>query len=219
MTPDVQSYGVTHIGMDNTFTVFRDADDGGGSFPTDLGVTIGVLPFKTVVAEVGVDLLESSDDPLSFNAKIAVPEDILWAGAPTIQVGLCNVGTKKHVTDLNIVYAVVGKTIPGVGRISAGPYLGNRRVLVDRYGKRENTGFMVALDRGFLSVKDAGGNAYNQWVLAADYASGNNAFGGGGVGVYRFFTKDISLLTGPVWFNEEGINGKWKWTVQLDMNL
>ena len=43
--------------------------------------------------------------------------------------------------------------------------------------------------------------------------------GGGGVGLYYFFTKDISLLTGPVWFNEKEINGKWKWTLQLDINV
>jgi hypothetical protein len=39
------------------------------------------------------------------------------------------------------------------------------------------------------------------------------------VGLYYYFTKNIDLLTGPVWFNDEGINGKWKWTVQLDINL
>ena len=60
---------------------------------------------------------------------------------------------------------------------------------------------------------------YNKLVLAADYASGNNVLGGGGVGVYYYFTKDISLLTGPVWFNEQDINGKWKWTIQLDINV
>jgi hypothetical protein len=26
------------------------------------------------------------------------------------------------------------------------------------------------------------------------------------------------LLVGPVWFNEEAINGRWKWTIQLDIN-
>ena len=219
MTLDVQSYGVPHIGVDNYFTVFRDAEDGGGAFPTDLGLTIGVLPFKSVVAEVGVDLLESSDDPLYFNAKIGIPEGALFNGSPTLQVGIFNVGTKKDVTDQNIVHAVVGKTIPGVGRLSAGPYIGNKEVLVDADGDEENTGFMVAFDRGFLPVKDKDGNEYNQWVFAADYASGDNALGAGGFGIYRFFTKDISLLTGPVWFNEDAINGEWKWTVQLDINL
>ena len=69
-------------------------------------------------------------------------------------------------------------------------------------------------------VKDKEGkDEYNRLVLAADYASGNNVLGGGGVGVYYYFTKDISLLTGPVWFNEQDINGKWKWTIQLDINV
>lgn len=216
---DVQSYGVLHLGVDNYFTVFRKAEDGGGSFPTDVGLTIGVLPFSKVVAEVGVDLMESSDNPLFFNAKIGVPEDALFKWSPTIQVGIFNAGTEKDVTDQNILYAVIGKTIPGVGRLSAGPYIGNRRVLVDENGNEENTGFMVAFDRGFMPTKDKDGTEYNGWVFAADYASGRNALGGGGFGIYRFFTKDISLLTGPVWFNEPAINGDWKWTVQLDINL
>lgn len=219
MTPDVQSYGVMHIGVDNYFTVFRDVEDGGGAFPTDTGLTVGVLPFKAAVAEVGADLLESSDDPLYFNAKIGIPEDALFNGCPTLQVGLFNVGTTKDVTDQNIVYGVVGTTISGLGRLSAGPYIGNRRVLVDKAGNEENAGFMAAFDHGFLPTKDKDGNEYNRWVFAADYASGKNALGGGGFGVYHFFTKDISLLTGPVWFNEEAFNGEWKWTLQLDVNF
>jgi len=78
---------------------------------------------------------------------------------------------------------------------------------------------MVAFDHGFLPVKDKEGNEFNRIVFAADYASGNNAIGGGGFGLYYYFTKDISLLTGPVWFNDQGINGKWKWTTQLDINV
>lgn len=148
-----------------------------------------------------MDLLESSDDPLFFNAKVGVPEGALCNGSPTIQVGIFNVGTKKDVTNQNIVHAVIGKTILGIGRLSVGPYIGNRKVLVDKYGNEENTGFMIAFDRGFLSIKDKDGNEYNRLVFAADYASGKNAFGGGGFGIYHFFTKDISLLTGPVWFN------------------
>jgi len=219
MTPDVQSFGVLHVGVDNYFAVFKKSGNGGGSFPTDLGLTIGILPFKSVVAEIGVDLMEASDNPLFFNAKIGIPEDTLFDWAPTIQVGIFNAGTKKEVTDQNVAYAAIGKTIPGIGRLSAGPYIGNRNVLVDKNGDKENTGFMVAFDRGFLSTKDRDGNEYNQWVLAADYASGKNAIGGGGFGIYRYFTKDICVLTGPVWFNEKAINGEWKWTIQLDINL
>ncbi|MDO8747071.1 MAG: hypothetical protein Q7J70_05355 [Thermodesulfovibrionales bacterium] len=219
MTMDIQSYGVLHIGVDNYFTIFKKTEDGGGSFPADFGLTMGVLPFEKVQMEIGVDLLESSNYPLYFNAKIGTPEDSLFKGSPTLQIGIFNVGTKNNVTNQNTLYGVIGKTIPGVGRLSAGPYIGNKKVLVDKNGDKENTGFMVAFDRGFVPVKDKAGNEYNKFVLAADYASGKNAIGGGGVGLYYYFTKEISLLTGPVWFNEEAINGKWKWTVQLDINV
>ena len=219
MTLDIQPYGVLHLGVDNYFTVFRKADNGGASFPTDFGLTMGVLPFEKLQMEVGLDLLESSNYPLYFNTKIGTPEDALFKGSPTLQLGIFNLGTKNNVTNQNIVFGVIGKTIPGIGRISAGPYIGNKKVLIDKNGDKENTGIMVAFDRGFMPVKDKNGNEYNKLVFAADYASGKNAIGGGGVGLYYYFTKDISLLTGPVWFNEEAINGKWKWTIQLDINL
>ncbi len=219
MTVDIQPYGVLHIGVDNYFTVFRKAAAGGGSFPTDFGLTMGVLPFEKVQMEIGFDLLESSNYPLYFNAKIGAPEDVLFKGSPTLQLGIFNVGTKNNVTNQNVVFVVIGKTIPGIGRISAGPYIGNKKVLIDKNGDKENTGVMIAFDRGFMQVKDKEGNEYNKLVFAADYASGKNAIGGGGAGLYYYFTKNISLLTGPVWFNEEAINGKWKWTIQLDINL
>jgi len=219
MTMDIQPYGVLHIGVDNYFTVFRKAANGGGSFPMDFGLTMGVLPFEKLQMEVGVDLLEPTDYPLFFNAKIGTSEDTLFKGSPTLQLGIFNVGTKNNVTNQNIVFGVIGKSIPGIGRISAGPYIGNERVLVDKNGDEENTGIMVAFDHGFMPVKDKAGSEYNKLVFAADYASGKNAIGGGGMGLYYYFTKDISLLTGPVWFNEEAINGKWKWTIQLDINL
>ncbi|MEK6692400.1 MAG: hypothetical protein AABY44_03125 [Nitrospirota bacterium] len=218
-TTDIQPFGVLHLGVDNYFTVFRKADNGGGSFPTDLGLTIGVLPFEKIQMEIGVDLLEASDYPLYFNAKLGTPENSIFNGSPAINVGIFNVGTKTDVTNQNIVHFMAGKTIPVIGRLFAGYYIGNKNVLVDKNGDKENTGFMVGLDHGFIPAKDKSGNEYNKLVLAADYASGKNAIGGGGVGLYYFFTKDISLLTGPVWFNEEAINGKWKWTIQLDINL
>ena len=218
MTMDIQPYKVLHIGVDDYFTVFKKASAGGGSFPTDAGLTIGVLPFERFQMEVGADLLGASDDPLYFNAKAGTPENALCAGAPALQAGVFNAGTKRHVTDQNVLYGVVAKTIPLLGRLSAGPYAGNRKTLVDKDGDPADRGFMAAFDRGFIPGKDGAGNEYKRLVVAADYASGRNAIGGGGFGIYYFLTKDISLLTGPVWFNEKAINGEWKWTIQLDIN-
>ena len=235
MTLDIQSYGVTHIGVDNYFSVGNKTSDEpaiNNSFATDIGLTVGVLPFEKLQMEIGVDYLEPSDYPVYFNAKIGTPEDALFKWFPALQVGIFNAGTKKNDvgtkkkdagqqngTDQNIVYGVIGKTIPYLGRLSAGPYTGNSSVLRSGTGDVQDKGFMVAFDRGFFSIKDKEGNEFNKIVFAADYASGKNAIGGGGFGLYYFFTKDISLLTGPVWFNDTDVNGRWKWTVQLDINV
>jgi len=217
MAPDIQSYGVGHWGVDNYFTVFRKGEDGGGSFPTDAGFTLGVLPGDKLKLEVGVDLVEASDYPAYFNAKLGYTEGGLFDGAPALQLGIANVGTKSGVTNQNLVYLVVGKTIPHFGRLSVAPYRGNPEVLVDPKGEKESTGVMVAFDRGFHPVQGSEG-AFNRFVLAADFASGNNALGGGALVLNCYFTPNVSLLAGPVWFNEEAINGKMKWTIQLDIN-
>jgi len=224
MTHDIQGYRILHVGVDSYFTAFRKSADGSGSFPTDSGFTIGVLPFTKLQAEVGIDMFHPYDYPVTFSAKIGTPENSLFKGSPTLQLGLLNKGITAHrvpynSTSMDTLFGLVGKTIPGLGRLSAGPYFGNARTLVDGNGIEDNTGFMVAFDRGFHQVSDKNGGEYNRFVIAADYASGNNVLGGGGIGLYYYFTKDISLLTGPVWFNDSGANGKWKWTVQLDINL
>ena len=77
---------------------------------------------------------------------------------------------------------------------------------------------MVAYDRGFKTVSSPDGD-YSRFVFAGDYASGNNAIGGGGAGLNAYFTRKISLLFGPVWFNDKGLNGDWKWSTQLDINF
>lgn len=219
MTPDIQSYGVLHIGVDNYFTVFTKANEGAGSFPTDAGLTIGILPFEKLQMEAGVDFLQPSDFPWSFNAKMGFLEGALFEESPALQAGIFNVGTESGITNQDIAYLVVGKTLPVIGgRLSAGPYIGNSSVLVDSNGNNANTGYMVAFDHGFVPVNDKEGNEYSKIVFAADYASGDNALGAGGFGLYYYFNKDISLLTGPVWFNNTDINGKWKWAIQLDIN-
>jgi hypothetical protein len=219
MTMDIQGHKVFHITYDSYFTVFRKGEDGAGDFPTDYGLTVGILPFEKIQMEVGIDFFEPNDFPLFFNAKIGAPENVLFKNSPALQLGLVSAGTERDVTNQNIVYFVIGKTIPDVGRITGGPYAGNGSVLRDSTGSKENKGFMLAFDRGFMPVKDGSGNEFNRFVFAADYASGDNALGAGGFGLYYYFTKDIDLLTGPVWFNDEGVNGHWKWTIQLDINL
>jgi hypothetical protein len=266
-TSDIQSFNVWHIGVDNYFRLSQSGADTVGppsntnaplrldGFPTDVGLTVGVLPFEKFQMEVGIDglfpgtrvspVLRSMGSSLFFNAKMGTPEGAFFGSwFPAINVGIFDVGTKAEVTDMNIVDLLIGKTLGDFGRIHGGGYYGNPGSALMHQGgckngtsnvqfacsnlgapsdinrgRNQNSGGMVGYDYGFWKVKDKEGNEYNKWMFAADYASGKNFIGGGGFGMYHFFTKDISLLTGPVWFNEHAINGGWKWTVQLDINF
>jgi hypothetical protein len=221
MTPDFQSYGVFHLGIDNYF-VIRQASPS-GAFPTDFTApTVGVLPFKRLQMEVGVDYFANTDHPWLFNAKIGAPENSWFSGQPALAVGIFDAGRKFRTNraDYDVAYGVVGKSLGPVGRFSAGPYVGNHAALVSSSGKPANVGVMVAYDHGFAPKRGGNGAVeYNRLVFAADYASGKNFIGGGGCGFYYYFTKDISLLVGPTFFNDQGINGKWKISAQLDINL
>jgi len=217
-TPDVQPYGVWHITYDSYFSVGRKGSKQ-GDFPTDVGLTVGVLPYEKLNMEAGFDLLEPTDDPLFFNAKLGTPEGSLFEGSPAISAGLWNVGTEKGITNFNIWHFVVGKTLPqNLGRLHGGAYFGSTNTLKDSDGDVHKKGFMIGWDKGFNPVKDEKGE-FNRFVLAGDYASGENAIGGGGVGLYVYFTRNIDLLFGPVWFNDTDLNGDYKWTLQLDINF
>jgi len=219
-TMDIQPYKKWHITYDSYFTVGKKGAHK-GDLPTDIGLTYGVLPFEKLKMEVGFDVLEPQNDPLSFNAKIGTPENALFENSPALEVGIFNVGTKKNVTDYNIVDFITGKTLPfNLGRLHLGGYTGNSNTLKSAAGKKQANGYMLAYDYGFWPVKDEKGELkFNRYVLAGDYASGKNAIGGGGVGLYIYFTPDIDLLTGPVWFNDHALNGDMKWTMQLDINF
>lgn len=216
-TTDVQAFRTLHVGVDNYFTIFRSMTNSAGAFPTDVGLTVGVLPFTRLQMEVGIDGLEPADHPWYLNAKMGTPEHALFPNAPAVAVGVFNVGTRAGGTDQDVVLGQVGKTIHGLGRVFVGGYTGNRRVLRDHTGKAAASGVMVAFDHGMFPMKGTAG--YDRIVVAGDYASGNNALGGGGIGLYYYFSSTASLLVGPVFFNDRGLNGPWKWTTQFDANV
>ncbi len=166
---DAQAYGVFHLGIDIYTTMFTDAADGGGDFPTDFGLTVGVSPAETVNLEVGVDLMEPTDDPFSFNAKLGFPEGALGEWSPALAVGGYAFGTESGVTDYDVLYALVSKEFSGLGRLAVGYYDGNDELLMDANGSADETGFLASWDRAVPEVSD------KLWV-AVDYQSGIGRF-------------------------------------------
>ncbi len=217
---DVHPYGIPELMIGNFFSVYKksmvDADGSPNALASDIGFEIGVLPFDKINMEIGVDGIYPSADPYLFNAKLGTPEDSMFKGAPGLAVGIFNVGTNPSTTAADIGTIVIGKTIPYINmRLHLGYYVGNHAVLLGSTGQPNNQDWMVAVDRTFNVGKDW----MDSLTFAADYAAGKNMIGGGGFGTYLNWTKNISLLIGPTWFNDAGLMGAWKWTTQVYINF
>ncbi|MGD0036872.1 MAG: hypothetical protein ABSC53_06235 [Bacteroidota bacterium] len=208
---DIQSFKVWHLGIDNYFYDYKNGTPQSlKAFPTDIGMTVGVLPFTAIQVEVGVDFFVPQLSPLSFNAKIGIPEGTLTDWAPAIAAGGFDFGLQKNVTDYNILYGVVAKTLPVVGRLSIGYYSGNSTLLFDQNGNADNTGVLLSWDRQITEISE------NLWV-AVDYQGGKSGFGALNIGFAWSFSKNVSVIFARDIFNNNALPSTF--TTQLDINI
>jgi hypothetical protein len=219
---DIQGFGKLHFGFDDFLRIKNNNGTRGGTIYC-AGLTSGFLPFNKFQGELGVDYLTMSDpvydnNPLLFNIKFGIPEDSLFKFSPAIAFGAYNIGTKRNLTDYNMYYGLIAKTIPFIGRISAGYYFGNKTVLVDENLKVENQGLLLAWDRNMSEISD------KLW-MAVDYQGGKNAFGVLNLGFSYAVAKNVSVLFAyDIWNNknvyynskDSNINS---FSVQVDINF
>jgi hypothetical protein len=214
-TPYTQPFLVPHLTYD---TYFGE----GGAYPVDLGLTIGILPFDTVNAEIGADVLYPGDTGTTFqlNGKVTLVEGKLAAWQPAVSVGIANIGFQKDVSDLYLLHAHVGKTFPYIGEIGAGVYTAlNDDLLVDKNGNKDSTGFYLHWNGPTFEIGLPG---LKKIVPAADFQSGNNVLSAWGGGLYFYFTDAIDLLVGPVFFLEPELQPggqDWLFTAQIDVDF
>jgi len=218
---DVQAFKSGHLGIDNYVRADRKSDGSRDPNVFDIGLTAGVLPFEKVQMEVGIDYLSVGNNydnyPVYFNAKIGTPEDSMFKYSPALAIGGYNFGTNSSSnspfrTDQNIIYALAAKTLPVIGRLSAGYFSGNDKVLLDQNGKKENDGVLLSWDRAMPEISD------KLW-LAVDYQGSDSAMGAFSFGGSWAFTKDVSLILGYDVYNNQRIAGKNTITTQLDINF
>jgi len=216
---------------------FSPKSDAGAS-TYDAGIVFGVLPMESLKLEVGFDYLTSNgqtnsaadNHPFYFNGKLATPENLAFKGMPALAVGAYNLGTydKPEVgvsTRQNIVYGLLAKTLPVVGRLSAGGYYGSARALATNANPsntNNNCGLLLSWDRTISEISD------KLW-LGVDYMGGNNGNGEISAGVSWAFSKQITVLAGIQVFNplyklsagDNGVlpGGKPAFTTQLYINL
>jgi hypothetical protein len=219
---DFQKWKTMHLGLDNYIRTSKiDGIRGAGMF--DIGLTTGLLPFEKFQGEIGVDYLSMGDSnyddfPIYFNAKIGFPEGSIFKGSPAIALGAYNIGLKKDFTNYNIVYGLIAKTIPVLGRVSVGYYTGNDKVLVDENLEKAKDGFLFSWDRTMSEISD------KLW-LAVDYQGGKNYLGALSFGASWAFSKNVSVIFGydiynnkKAYYNTNNQNAN-TFTAQVDINF
>lgn len=173
--------------------------------PTDIGFNIGLPWCGPLKAEAGVDYFAGARDPLFFNAKVGVDQNKLFPNAPAVSFGILYVGTTR-TTDFNVWDLNFGKSLPCPigGTVFVGGYLGNPSIGKDRGG------FWAGYDHPFYKKKDCKGKDFYRWRFTADFATGDNLIGGGGVGVIYALNSYSYFQAGPTWFVSNRIYGSWK---------
>jgi hypothetical protein len=219
---DFQKWKTMHLGLDNYIRTEKiNGIRGAGMF--DMGLTTGLLPFEKFQGEIGIDYLSMGDSnyddyPLYFNAKIGFPESALFKGSPALALGAFNFGLKKNLTNYNLIYGEIAKTIPILGRLTVGYYTGNDKLLVDENLKKANGGLLLSLDRTMTEISD------KLW-FAIDYQGGKNYLGALSFGASWSFSKNVSVIFGydiynnkKAYYNTNNQNAN-TFTAQVDINF
>lgn len=207
---DIQPFLNPHLGWDVYLT-----NTGLGTVSNG-GVTMGVLPFKKVCMEVGIDYRDISGDhryPVYFNAKIGMPEDALFKYMPAIAVGGFDFGTKDSMTSYNVTYALIARTLPVIGRLSVGGYsaLSQDMLWTSSDGKVNKSGVLVSWDRTMTEISS------KLW-FGVDYMSGNNWYGALSFGASWNWAPNVSTILGYDIWNDNNL-AKPTFTFQLDINV
>lgn len=213
---DIQKYKIVHLNVDNFVAAQKEPNAAWKAPVFCIGPTVGVLPYEKLQAEAGFDVIKaglpSDSYPVYLHAKAGTPEGSLFTGSPALALGGYNFGLKKGVTDQNVVYGLAARNVGKLGRLSAGYFSGNDKVLVDENGRKANTGVLLSWDRTIGEVSD------KLWA-AVDYQGGQSALGALSAGFAWAFTPNTSLLFGYDFWNNAKVAGADTFTVQLDVNL
>lgn len=214
---DVQKWKSVHLNMDTY--VRTGVEPGGSRLPplVVIGPTIGVSPWDAMQVELGFDAMFQGNarldgHPLYFHGKVATPESKMFRWSPALAIGIYNVGYQADLTNQDIGYLLLARTLPILGRISVGYYYGNRDVLVDAHGKAANQGLLASWDRTLSEVSD------RLW-LAVDYQGGASALSSVNFGLAWAFSTNVSVIVGYDLYLASTVAGRDTLSCQVDINI
>jgi hypothetical protein len=218
-TTYTQPYLVPHLTYD-TYVAER------GGLLNTYGLTLGVLPpAAKLQGEIGFDLFYpgiTTADGLQLNGKLTLPEGLAGTWQPALSVGIANAGFEKGVSDYHLLHATLSKATP-LGTLGVGGYYGagTESLWLGSDGTAERAGFMASYVSPDIKIGLPG---LEKMSLLADVSTGNNWMGAVGAAAALYFTPNVALLTGPVFFLDRdlysaGYGSDWMWTAQIDVDI
>lgn len=214
---DVQPYKKWHITSDYYIPTENNSDGSRADTITNFGLTVGILPFEKLNAEIGFDHKSGygglDDYPFYFNAKLGIPEDAFGGYFPALAIGIYDVGTKENKTGNNIVYGKAAKTISigdfSLGRFSLGYFRGDEDLLVHGT-KKDNDGLLACWERTMTEISD------KLWI-AVDYQGSRSSYGSLNPGLAWKFSDNVSAIFGYNIYNDRDLANTY--TVQIDIDF
>ncbi len=189
------------------------------------GLTLGVLPPAAVLqGEIGFDLFYpglTTADGLQLNGKLTLPEGVAGSWQPALSVGIANAGFEEDISDYHLLHATLSKATP-IGTLGVGGYYGaGSEALWTGSSGVERAGFMASYVSPDIKVGLPG---IDKLSVIADLATGDNWNGAVSGALAIYFTPNVSLLTGPVFFLDQDYyeavyDQNWMWTAQLDVDI
>ncbi len=213
---DVQPYKKWHITSDSYVPTENNSDGTRPATVTNLGLTVGVLPYKNLSAEVGFDHKSGTgvdNYPFYFNMKVGIPENAYGPYFPALAIGIYDIGLKHDKTNNDVSYFKAAKTFEvnkfSLGRFSLGAFEGNKNLLTYN-GKASNKGILACWERTIPEISD------KLWA-AIEYQGSKSAYGTWNAGFSWKFSDNTSMLFGYDWYNNKNLANTY--TVQLDIDF
>lgn len=230
---DIQPYKKIHLGADYYFPT-TTKDSSGNHIHTGqvYGFTFSLLSDKPeenilgkilsalgkVMAETGFDYKKGygavlDTYPWYFHFKIGVPEGAYFENMPAFAIGGYDMGIERNLTDNDIWYFKMAKTVYvgeiNLGRFSAGYFRGNAKLLRDDNGLRNHYGPMLAWERTISEISD------KLW-LCVDYQATQSSYGALNFGFAWKFTNNISTIIGYDIYNNRNLTDTLTFQVDIE---
>lgn len=213
---DVQAYKKWHLTSDFYVPTENNSDGTRANTITNLGLTVGVLPFEKLNAEVGFDHKSGygvlDDYPWYFNTKVGIPENAYGKFFPALAIGIYDIGIKNNKTDYNVMYGKAAKTFSmgdmSLGRLSVGYFKGDSKLLVHD-GKKDNDGLLFAWERAMPEIS-------NKLWLCVDYQGTKSSYGAWNAGFSWKFADNVSGLFGYDFYNDRDLADTYTMQVDID---